>query len=225
MHNLVGRNLETPLPHRSNFPAQTSVAQDDMMLLSLARAISRGRRRRPRPRGTTRARATTPAAGGGGGGRDGRVGHDERDDDRSSSSLLRVVAFVAVDGARGGIARTTMTIPTSKIPMMTGRLRRPLLRPRPRPRRRRTMDTAGVWMESVGVTRDERRRVNQPDERHESGRWRRKQQQLQLATINKKERERRRACRHSGRWWRDGSPGGVGSAMMGVAAMTTMTRR
>jgi hypothetical protein len=28
---------------------------------------------------------------------DGRVGHDERDDDRSSSSLLRIVAFVAVE--------------------------------------------------------------------------------------------------------------------------------
>ena len=38
------------------------------------------------------------AVGGGGGGGDGRVGHGERDDDRSSSSLLRIVAFVAVDG-------------------------------------------------------------------------------------------------------------------------------
>jgi hypothetical protein len=69
-----------------------------MMLLSLARAIPRGQRRRPHPRGTTRARTTMPAVGGGGGGGDGRVGLGERNNDRSSSSLLCIVAFVAVDG-------------------------------------------------------------------------------------------------------------------------------
>ena len=43
-------------------------------------------------------------------------------------------------------------------------------------------------MGGVGVTRGERRRDNQPDKRHESGRWRRKQQQLQLRNNQQKER-------------------------------------
>ena len=50
-------------------------------------------------------------------------------------------------------------------------------------------------------------------------------QKLQLRNNQQKERGRKRACRHSGRWWRDGSLGGVGSAMMGMAAMMTMMRR
>jgi hypothetical protein len=43
--------------------------------------------------------------------------------------------------------------------------------------------------------RDERRRDNQPDEGHERGRWRRKQQQLQLCNNQQKEMGRRNESR------------------------------
>ena len=163
-------------PRRSNIPALTSVTQDDMMLLSLARAIPRGRRRRPHPRGTTRARTTMSAVGGGGGGGDGQVGHGERDDYRSSSSLLRIVAFVAVDG----------DVSLSLLRRGPGQAREwqsEMQRRHKRWRRR--------WMGGVSVTRGEWRRDDATtsrttDERHKSGRWRRKQQQLQLRNNQQK---------------------------------------
>ena len=142
----------------------------------------------------------------------GCVGHDERDDDRSPSSLLRVVALVAVDD--------DVSLSLLRRESGPGQAREWRSEMRRRHKRWRCRLMGGV-----GVTRGERRRDNQPDKRHESGRWRRKQQQLQLRNNQQKERGRRRACRHSGRWRRDGSLGGVGSAMMGMAAMTTMTRR
>jgi hypothetical protein len=39
------------------------------------------------------------------------------------------------------------------------------------------------------------------------------------ATINKKEMGQRRARSLTGWWWRNGSPGGIGSAIVGVAAI------
>jgi hypothetical protein len=156
-------------PRRSNIPALTSVTQDDMMLLSLARAIPRGRRRRPQ-------RTTMSAVGGGGGGGDGRVGHGERDDDRSSSSLLRILAFVAVDG----------DVSLSLLRRGPGQARE-----WQSDMRRRHKRWWRRWMGGVSVTRGEWRRDDATtsrttDERHKSGRWRLKQQQLQLRNNQQK---------------------------------------
>jgi hypothetical protein len=156
-------------PRRSNIPALTSVTQDDMMLLSLARAIPRGQRRRPQ-------RTTMSAVGGGGGGGDGRVGHGERDDDRSSSSLLRILAFVAVDG----------DVSLSLLRRGPGQARE-----WQSDMRRRHKRWWRRWMGGVSVTRGEWRRDDATtsrttDERHKSGRWRLKQQQLQLRNNQQK---------------------------------------
>ena len=73
---------------------------------------------------------------------------------------------------------------------------------------------------------EERRCDNQPNERHERVYWQRKLQQLQLCNNQqKKEMGQRRDCHLTRRWWRDGSPGGVGSAIVGEAAVTTTTQR
>ena len=72
---------------------------------------------------------------------------------------------------------------------------------------------------------DKKQHHCQPDKRHERGHWQQKLQQLQLRNNQQKEMRKRCTCRLSGRWWCDGSPGGVGSAMVGVTAMTTTTRR
>jgi hypothetical protein len=45
------------------------------------------------------------------------------------------------------------------------------------------------------------------------------------ATINKKEMGQKLARPLTARWRRDGSPGGIGSTIVGVAAMMTTTRR
>lgn len=156
-------------PRRSNIPALTSVTQDDMMLLSLARAIPRGQRRRPQ-------RTTMSAVGGGGGGGDGRVGHGERDDDRSSSSLLRILAFVAVN----------CDVSLSLLRRGPGQARE-----WQSDMRRRHKRWWRRWMGGVSVTRGEWRRDDATtsrttDERHKSGRWRLKQQQLQLRNNQQK---------------------------------------
>jgi hypothetical protein len=148
-------------PRRSNFPTLTSVMQDDMMLLSLARAIPRGQRRRPHPRGTTRARTTMSAVGGGGRvGGDGRVGHDELDDDQSSSSLLCIVGFDAGDD----------NVSLSLLCRGPGQAREWQNEMRWRHKRWRRR-----WMGGVSVMRGERRCDNATtswtmDERHKSGR-------------------------------------------------------
>jgi hypothetical protein len=101
------------------------------------------------------------AVGGGGGGGDGQVGHGERDDDRSFSSLLCIVAFVAVDG----------DVSLSLLPPGPGQAREwqsEMQRHHKRWRRR--------WMGGVSVTRGKWRRNdattdNQPDDGRDAQEW------------------------------------------------------
>ena len=106
------------------------------------------------------------AVGGGGrGGGGGRVGHDELDEDQSSSSLLCIIGFDAVDD----------DVSLSLLRRGPGQAREWQNKMRRRHKRWRRR-----WMGGISVTRGERRRDNATtsqtmDERHKSGRWQRKQ--------------------------------------------------
>ena len=107
---------------------------------------------------------------------DGQVGHDERDDNRSSSSLLCIVVFVAIDS----------DVSLSLLCRGPGQAREWQSE-----MRRRHKSWRCRWMGGISVTRGKRRRDDgttsgMMDERHKSGHWRQKQQQLQLRNNQQK---------------------------------------